>query len=125
MNDIRLDSASNQPARQPEAVAASLIGQRDPADRPASTHRLIPPPLDQSQQRCRIRFQFLQRPALDAGNNAAHQPARLAHLQDTDTMLNIRSLRRRSIIASTPMREWLCLLPRARFIATSSSYSWI
>jgi hypothetical protein len=44
--------ASIPPARQPEAVAASLIGQRDPADRPASTHRLVPPALDQPQQ-CR------------------------------------------------------------------------
>src|ERR1035441_6453297 len=40
MDDMRLDPTSNKPARQPEAVAASLIGQRDPADRPASTHRL-------------------------------------------------------------------------------------
>src|SRR6516164_7605588 len=125
MDEMPLDPSSNEPARQPEAVTASLIGQRDPADRPASTHRLASPPLDQSQQCCRIRFQLLQRLALNAGNSAAHQPLRLAHLQDTDTMLDIRSLRRRSIIASTPMREWLCLLPRARFIATSSSYSWI
>src|SRR5258708_19552039 len=29
-----------------------------------------------------MRLQFLQRLALDAGNNAAHQPARLAHLDD-------------------------------------------
>src|SRR5450631_2114129 len=43
MNDMRLDPTSNKPARAPEAVAASLIGQRDPADRPASTHRLVPP----------------------------------------------------------------------------------
>src|SRR5450755_722828 len=121
MDNICLDPASNEPARQPEAVAASLIGQRNSADRPASTHRLVPPPLDQSQQCRRIWLQFLQRLALDAGNSAAHQPTRLAHLQDTDTMLYIRSLRRRSIIASIPMREWLCPLPRARFIATSSS----
>ena len=58
---MRLDPASNKPARQPEAVAASLIGQRDPADRPASTHRLVPPALDQSQQCRRIWLQFLQR----------------------------------------------------------------
>src|ERR1700730_19306304 len=78
MDDMRLDPASNEPARQPEAVAASLIGQRDPADRAASTHRLVPPPLDQSQQCGRIRLQFLQRLALDARNSSAHQPARLA-----------------------------------------------
>src|SRR5271163_3733869 len=82
MDDMRLDPASNEPTRQPEAVAARLIGQRDPADRPASTHRLVPPPLDQSQQCCRIWLQFLQRLTLDAGNSAAYQPARLAHLDD-------------------------------------------
>src|SRR5271157_3870259 len=82
MDDMRLDPASNEPARQPEAVAASLIGQRDTANRPASTHRLVPPPLDQSQQYRRIWLQFLQRLALNAGNSAAHQPTRLAHLDD-------------------------------------------
>src|SRR6266446_3979767 len=55
MDDMRLDAASHEPARQPNAVAASFIGQSNPPDRPASTHRLVPPPLDQSQQRRRIR----------------------------------------------------------------------
>src|SRR5215471_9166817 len=64
MDDMRLDPSRNEPARQPEPIAASLIGQRDLADRPASTHRLASPPLDQSQQCCRIRFQLLQRLAL-------------------------------------------------------------
>src|SRR5258705_12004705 len=82
MDDMRLDPASNEPARQPEAVAASLIGQRDLTDRPAGTHRLVPPPLDQSQQCRRIRLQFLQRLAPDARNNSANQPARPAHLYD-------------------------------------------
>jgi hypothetical protein len=82
MGDMGLDPASNEPARQPKAVAANLIGQRDPADRPASTHRLVPPTLDQPQQCRRIRLQFLQRLALDARNSAAHQPAGLAHLDD-------------------------------------------
>src|ERR1700756_3041206 len=35
MDDMRLDAPSNEPARQPEAVATSFIGQRNPADRPA------------------------------------------------------------------------------------------
>src|SRR5262249_23978685 len=48
MDDMRLDPASNEPARQPEAVATSFIGQCNPPDRPASTHRLDAPPLDQS-----------------------------------------------------------------------------
>ena len=65
-----------------EALTGERIGQRDPTDRPSSTHRLVPPPLDQSQQCRRIRLQFLQRLALDARNSSAHQPARLAHLDD-------------------------------------------
>src|SRR6266699_7337117 len=85
MDDMRLDAASNEPARQPEAVAASFIGQSNPPDRPASTHRLVPPPLDQSQQRRRIRLQLLQRLALDAGNNAAHQ-----NLSQNCRLLSIR-----------------------------------
>src|SRR5258705_11362160 len=82
MDNMRLDPASSEPARQPEAVAASLISQRDPTDRPASTHRLVPPPPDQSQQCRAIRLQFLQRLALDARNSSPHQPACLAHLDD-------------------------------------------
>src|SRR5207249_5555285 len=82
MDDMRLDPASKEPARQPEAVATSFIGQCNPPDQPASTHRLDAPPLDQSQQCRRIRLQLLQRLALDAGNNAAHEPTRLAHLDD-------------------------------------------
>src|SRR5262252_11194003 len=97
---MRLDPASNEPARQPEAVAASLIGQRDPTDRPAST----PPPLDQSQQCRRIRLQFLQRLALDARNSTAHQPARLAHLDDHyqgRDRINAVKLRLRSLTWAT------------------------
>src|SRR6266446_5195793 len=45
MDDMRLDAASNEPARQPETVAASFIGQSNPPDRPARTasfrHRSI------------------------------------------------------------------------------------
>src|SRR6516164_9711836 len=82
MDDMRLDPANNEPARKPEAVAASFIGQCNPIDRPASTRRLATPPLNQSQKCRRIRLQLLQRLTLDAGNNAAHQPARLAHLDD-------------------------------------------
>src|SRR6516165_9525394 len=59
MDDMCLDPASNEPARKPEAIAASFIGQSNPIDRPASTHRLATPPLDQSQKRRRIRLQLL------------------------------------------------------------------
>src|SRR5215472_392356 len=105
MYDMHLDPASNEPARQPEAVAASLIGQRDPADWPASTHRLVPPPLDQSQQGRRIRLQFLQRLALDARNSAAHTSQLALLISRTTTRVEIESnavrLRLRSLTWAT------------------------
>jgi hypothetical protein len=52
MDDMRRDPSRNEPERQPEPIAASLIGQCDLADRPASTHRLASPPLNQSQREC-------------------------------------------------------------------------
>src|ERR1700691_3966797 len=70
MDNICLDPASNEPARQPEAVAASLIGQRNSADRPASTHRLVPPPLDQSQQCRRIWLISTTTTKVEIGSNA-------------------------------------------------------
>src|ERR1700683_1636881 len=107
--------------RQPEAIVSSLERNGDTADPMALLFGLPTPATQQLEQCVLVDRDFLQRLAFNARNNATHKPARLAHLQDTDTMLDIRSLRRRSIIASTPMREWLCPLPRARFIATSSS----
>src|SRR5215471_2607460 len=38
MDDMHLDAARNEPARQPEAIATSFIGQRYPPDRSPSPH---------------------------------------------------------------------------------------
>jgi hypothetical protein len=43
MDHVRLDPARIQPARQPEAVAASFEGQRNPRDRFTGPDRLIAP----------------------------------------------------------------------------------
>src|SRR5262249_35776391 len=48
MDDMSLDPASNEPACQPEAVAASFIGQRNPPDRTAAP---TAPPLHRSINR--------------------------------------------------------------------------
>ena len=43
MDDVGLDAARLQPARQPEAVAPGLIGANDPPDRPSGLVRFISP----------------------------------------------------------------------------------
>ena len=47
MDDVRLDAARPQPARQPEAVAAGLEGDGNPRDRAAGLDRLIAPAMQQ------------------------------------------------------------------------------
>ena len=84
VNDVGFDAARPQPARQPEAVAASLEGNGDTRDRAAGLDRLVLPALQQSEQRLRVRLELLHRVALDPGNDAGDQPARLAHLDDRD-----------------------------------------
>ena len=84
MDDVGFDATSLQPPRQPETVAPSLKGERNPVNRLAGLHRLVPPALHQLQQCCRIRRKLLQRPAVNARNHSGHQPARLAHLHDND-----------------------------------------
>jgi hypothetical protein len=49
MDDVGFEAACPQPPSQPEAVTAGLEREGDPSDRPASLHRLVPPPLDQLQ----------------------------------------------------------------------------
>ena len=72
---------SRQAARQlqwrptREATATGVLGR--PARTASFRHRSI-----NRNSAVAIRLQLLQRLALDAGNNAAHQPARLAHLDD-------------------------------------------
>jgi hypothetical protein len=80
MDDVGFEAACPQPPSQPEAVTAGLEREGDPSDRPASLHRLVPPPLDQLQQCLLVRIELLQRVALDAGHNPSNEPAGLAHV---------------------------------------------
>jgi hypothetical protein len=93
---------ADSPSRCPE-VADQLLLRVDGDHQLAG--RLLTPAIEKLKQCALVDRELLQRLALDARHDAGNQPARQAHFQDTDTMLNIRSLRRRSIIASTPMRE--------------------
>src|SRR5690348_11024450 len=55
-----------QPAGEPEAVPAGLEGGRDPRDRAAGPGRLVPPAVQEAEQRPLVRRELLQRVALEA-----------------------------------------------------------
>ena len=84
VDDIGLDAACPQPARQPEAVAARLVGNRDPSDRSAGLGRLVAPAMQQRQQRTSSAASFFSGWRSTPGTIAGDQPARLAHLNDRD-----------------------------------------
>ena len=75
MDDIRLDAARPQPARQPETVPASLEGQHHPGNLTAGAMRLRPPARNRLQQQTRLGSKLLQRPPSKAGNDAGGEPA--------------------------------------------------
>jgi len=80
MDHVRLDATRLKPARQPEAVPAGFEGKRNPRDRGAGPDRLIPPAMQKSKQPFWARLQLFARLTLNARNDAANQPARLAQL---------------------------------------------
>jgi hypothetical protein len=82
MNNVRLDPAPAQPPREPEAITARLEGNGDAPDRATGLDRLIPPALQQSEQRCFVRLQLLQRMTANARHDACDQPAGLTHFDD-------------------------------------------
>ena len=82
MDHVSLYSTRRKPARQPEAVAASFEGKRNPRDRAADPDRLILPAMQQGKQPVWARIELLARLTLNAGKHAGNQPARLAHLDD-------------------------------------------
>src|SRR5271168_4313128 len=81
---VSLDATRLEPARQPEAVAAGLEGNRNPRDSAAGPDRLIPPAMQQGKQLFWARLQLLARLTLNPGKHAANQPAQLAQLDDGD-----------------------------------------
>ena len=84
MNDMGFDTASAEPARQPEAVTAGLEGDSNPFDPMSCFLRFLPPAIEQFQQRALIDRELLQRRALDARHDTGDQPTRLAHLDHGD-----------------------------------------
>src|SRR5271167_1327739 len=84
MDHVRLYPTRLEPARQPEAVAAGLEGNRNPRDSAAGPDRLIPPAMQHGKQLFWARLQLLARLTLNPGKHAANQPARLAQFDDGD-----------------------------------------
>src|SRR5271170_1115857 len=82
VDHVRFDPTCLKPARQPEAVAAGFEGKRNPRDSAASPDRLIPPAMQHGKQLFWARLQLLARLTFNTRNEAANQPARLAHLDD-------------------------------------------
>src|SRR3954466_13144480 len=75
MDDVGFDAAGPEPARQPEAVAARLEGDRDAGDRAAFLRGLRTPAHEQTEQFHLAWFELLQRMALKAWDNAGDKPA--------------------------------------------------
>src|SRR5205809_3193048 len=84
MNDISLDIVRPQPARQPEAVAASLISHDDAFDRAASLAGFSAPTMQELQQSLLLGIELLKRLAFDPGDKRCNEPLRLAHLDHGD-----------------------------------------
>ena len=84
MNDMDLDVACPEPARQPEAVPTSLETDSDACDPVSCLLCFLAPSMQQLQQCSLIDGELLQRLTLDARYNARNEPARLAHLDYGD-----------------------------------------
>jgi hypothetical protein len=84
VHDVGLDAARPQPARQPEAVAPGLEGDREAGDRAPGPGRLVPPAMKQPEQRLLARVELLERVAPDPGHQPGDEPARPAQLDHGD-----------------------------------------
>jgi hypothetical protein len=76
-----LGTAHNSDRSLPRPARSNKSGSSYRRQKLDLVRRRLGRSLDRGQCR-RIRLQFLQRLALDARHNTAHQPARLAHLDD-------------------------------------------
>src|SRR5215469_7187696 len=84
MNDVSFDIACPQPARKPEAVATSLIGNHDALDLTPSLGGFIAPTMQKPQQPFLVGIKLLQGVAFNPGNQRRYEPLRLAHLDHGD-----------------------------------------
>src|SRR6476620_10604753 len=76
VNDVGLDAARLEPARQPEAVPASLEGDRNALDPASCFLRFLSPSMQQLQQCALVDRELFQRLALDARHHTGNEPAR-------------------------------------------------
>src|SRR3954453_22565982 len=84
VDDVGLDLARPQPARQPEAVPAGLEGDREAGGGASRLGRLVPPAMQEAEQGVLVRLELLQRVAIEARHDAGDEPARAAQLDDGD-----------------------------------------
>jgi hypothetical protein len=88
MDNVSLNTAHLQPARQPEAIASGLISDNNALDLPPGLAGFVPPTMQELQQRRLIGSEPFERLALDAWNNPRNEPLRLAHLNHGDDWLS-------------------------------------
>src|SRR5450830_140474 len=84
MNNVGLDVARPEPARQPEAVPARLESDSDACDPVSCLLGFISPSMQQLQQCVLVDGEFLQRLTLDARYDACNEPTRETHFDDGD-----------------------------------------
>src|SRR5262249_6873750 len=84
MNDISFDIARPQPARQPEAVSASLISDDNPLDLAPSLVGFIAPTMQKLEQTLLLSIELLKGLASNPRNKRRYEPLRLAHLDYGD-----------------------------------------
>src|SRR3954465_3529030 len=75
MDHVSLDVVGPEPARQPEAIPASLKGNHNTGDRTPRRDRLVPPGLEQSQQGVLVGAKLLQGMAIKSRHNPSDEPA--------------------------------------------------
>src|SRR5215471_3443225 len=74
MDHIGFDLMGAQPARQPEAIAASLIGDGNPLDDVAGLIGFLPPTMQKLQQCILIGRELFQRLSFNSRHNTGDQP---------------------------------------------------
>jgi hypothetical protein len=84
MNDVGLNPACRQPARQPEAIPTGLEGDRNALDLVAGLLRFLLPSLEQLQEFVLVGCELLQRLALHAGDDPGNEPTFFSHFNHGD-----------------------------------------
>ena len=76
MDDISLNVAHPQPAREPKAIPSGFIGDNDALYRMPGLLCLLAPAMQELQQRLLICVELFERLAFDARNSSSYQPLR-------------------------------------------------